>query len=97
MPNKNKYATTKDIVKAVRKKLKLDEAIVKKITELYVEEIKRQILEGRQVRLAHFGTIEITKWKSKPVYDINVKRKVEREIKTLYFHPSSELKKKILD
>ena len=97
MPRKNKYATTRDIVKAVRKKLKLDEVVVKKITDLYIEEIKRQVLEGRQVRLKDFGIIEVTKWKPTPIYDINIKRKVEKEIKTLSFHPSSELKKKILD
>jgi|GEM_PF-2111252 nucleoid DNA-binding protein len=97
MPRKNKYATTKDIVKAVVKKLKLDEAIVKKIADLYIEEIKKNILEDKQVRLAGFGIIELTKWKPTAIYDINVKEKVKKEIRTLYFHPSSSLKKKILN
>jgi len=96
MPRKNKYATAKDIARVVRKKSKFDEATVKRVIDLYIEEIKLEIISGKQVRLSEFGTFELTKWKSGLIYDINTKRKVEKKIKTVSFHPSEKLKEKVI-
>ncbi|MCX6809602.1 MAG: HU family DNA-binding protein [Candidatus Berkelbacteria bacterium] len=96
MPRKNKYATAKDITRFVKKKLKLDENIVRQVIDLYIEEIKSEIINGRQVRLSEFGTFELTKWNTGLIYDINTKQKVEKQIKTVLFHPSEKLKEKVL-
>ena len=90
------YPTTKDIVKSIAKKNNLDLGLVKKVSDLYLNEIQRNVLAGVQVRLVGFGTFDVTKWKTPEIYDINLKRKVRRELKTVKFSPSLVLKNKVL-
>ena len=97
MPRKNKYITNRDIAKAIAKKYKIAKGEADKIIELYFEEIKKNLLAGNQVRLSGFGTFEVTKWNSKSIYDVNNRRKVEREMKTVLFKDSVNLQKKVLE
>jgi len=91
-----KSATTKDIIKAVSKELKIDPRTISRVNEKYFEIIRRELLGGRQVKLSDFGVFEITKWNTSGIYDINTGRKVEREIKSILFRPSKKFKRKVL-
>lgn len=95
MPRKNKYATNKDIAKAVRKKLKLPEATTKKVIDRYFEEIKKALLAGDRINLKGFGSFEMIKWKTDEYYSINEKKKIKKELKTVSFKTSQHLKNKI--
>ncbi len=97
MPRKNKFATNKDIAKAVRKELKIPEAITKKVVDRYFEEIGKALLSGERVNLTMFGSFELKKWKTDEYYSINEKQKVKKELKTVSFKPSIILKKQIED
>ena len=91
-----KSATTKDIVKAVAKELKIDSQTISQINNKYLEIIRRELLKGNQVKLSDFGVFEVTKWNASGIYDINTGRKIEREIKSVLFRPSKNFKKKVL-
>lgn len=96
MAKKNKFATNRDIIRAVKRQTKLDE---KKITEVFdalFTEIKTYILKNDRVSLSNFGSFEVIKWKSDKLYDINKKAKVEKELKTIKFNASETLKKEVL-
>ena len=97
MPRKNKFSTNKDIVKVVSKRTGTQKETVKKILDCYLDEIKENLLTGKQVRLANFGTFDVTNWQAQLIYDINRKEKVEKEIKTIHFKDSQVLHKKVLD
>jgi len=91
-----KSATKKDLVRQLAKKTNLDKEKIRRVIDLYFDEIKSALLSGKQVRLAGFGIFDITKWRSPEIYDINTKRKVAKQIKIVRFKPSSLLKGKIL-
>ena len=93
MPRKNKYATNKDIAKAVRKKLKIKEELSRKAFDQYILEIKSSILKGEHINLKGFGSFELKKWKTDTYYSINEKRKIQKELKTVSFKPSQDIKK----
>jgi len=97
MPRKNKYATNRDIAKALRKKLKVKEELARKVFDQYISEIRSAILNNEHVTLKHFGSFELVKWKSDSYYSINEKRKIQKELKTVSFKPSQQIKKKIAD
>jgi len=97
MPRKNKYATNKDLAKAVRKKLKISEELAREVIDSYLCHIKTNILKSEHVNLKNFGTFDLKKWKSGSYYSINEKRKIEKELKTVSFKPSSIIKRKISD
>lgn len=97
MPRKNKFATNKDIAKAVRKKLKIQESLTRKVIDRYFEEIKKALIQGERVNLSSFGSFELLKWKTDEYYSINEKKKVKKELKTVSFKPSPTLKKYIGD
>jgi nucleoid DNA-binding protein len=95
MPRKNKYATNKDVAKAVRRKLKIPEALTRQVVDRYFEEIKKALLGGDRVNLKGFGAFEMVKWKTDGYYSINEKKKIEKELKTISFKTSQQLKKHI--
>ncbi len=97
MGAKNKYSTTKDLIKAVSKQTGTDPSLAKKIIDMYLLEIEKNLHQGTKVRLNEFGTFELTSWKSKEIFDINIGQKVYRDIKTILFKPSQILSKKVLD
>jgi len=97
MGRKNKFATNKDIAKVVRKKLKINEDLARKVIDRYFVEIKSSLLKGEHVNLKGFGSYDLIKWKSDSYYSINEKRKVQKELKSVSFKPSVEIKKKIAD
>jgi len=84
-------------VKAVTKKTGVAKEDVVKILDAYLDEIKAGLLSGKQIRLADFGTFDVTNWKAQSIYDINRKAKVEKEIKTVHFKDSQILQQKVLD
>lgn len=97
MPRKNKFATDKDLVKAVRRELKIDEELARNVLNSLKSEIKQRLLSGERLSFNNFGNFEVTKWKSDMVYDINFKAKVKKEVKTVKFKASDNLKKQVLD
>jgi len=97
MPRKNKYFTNRDIATKIAKEFKIDKNLAQKIIEAYFEEIKKNLLVGKTVRLAGFGKFDVTKWKTNSLYDVNKKTKVTREIKTAAFTPSQLLKEEVFD
>jgi nucleoid DNA-binding protein len=97
MPRKNKFATNKDIAKVVRKKLKIKEDFSRKVIDQYLLEIKASILKGERVNLKGFGSFELKKWQTDSYYSINEKRKIQKELKTVSFKPSPEIKKSLDD
>lgn len=97
MPRKNKYATDKDLIKGVRRELKIDEDLAKKVFDALKSEIKQRLLAGERISFNNFGNFESSKWKSDMVYDINFKSKVKKEVKTIKFRASENLKKEVLD
>jgi len=92
----NKFTTLKDIAKAVAKKTGVDKGVGEKFTAKYFEAIKRELILGKQVRLAGFGSFEVTKWNVDEVFDPNVGRKEAKQIKTVRFKPSQTLKEKVV-
>jgi len=97
MPRKNKFSTNKDIIKSVSKKTGIEKEVIEKTLNCYLGEIKENLLSGKQVRLAGFGTFDVTNWKSQSIFDINRKAKVEKEIKTIHFKDSQILHEKVLN
>lgn len=97
MPRKNKFATDKDLIKAVRRDLKIDEELARKVFNALKSEIKQRLLSGEKLSFANFGSFEMTKWKSDMVYDINYKAKVKKEVKTVRFKASENFKEEVLD
>jgi nucleoid DNA-binding protein len=95
MPSKNKYATTKDLIKSVCKKTKFPQETVQNVIDAYISLLQTSLLENTKVRLNEFGTFETTNWQSRETFDINLGKKVSREIKTILFKPSQSLKDKI--
>lgn len=95
MPRKNKNGTIRDIILRTRRKTGEDKEKVRKIVNLYFDEIKKGILSGKQVRLSNFGTFELRNWKKSTYYDPNSRNKITKSIKTVAFKPSSKLKEKI--
>jgi nucleoid DNA-binding protein len=95
MPRKNKFATNKDVAKAVRRKLKLPEALTRQVIDRYFEEIKKALLSGDRVNLKGFGSFEMIKWKTDEYYSINEKKKIKKELKTVSFKTSQHLKRHI--
>jgi nucleoid DNA-binding protein len=95
MPRKNKFATNRDIAKAIRKKLKIKEELSRKAFDQYILEIKSSILKGEHVNLKGFGSFELKKWKTDTYYSINEKRKIQKELKTVSFKPSSDIKRSL--
>lgn len=94
MAKKNKYFTDKDIAKKIAKEFKIENDLAMKIIATYSEEIRKNLLSGKSVRLAGFGKFDITKWKMNSLYDVNNKIKISRDIKTALFSPSEQLKEK---
>ena len=97
MPRKNKYATDRDLIKSVRRQLKIDEDLARKVLNALESEVKQRLLIGERINFNNFGNFEVTKWKSDMVYDINFKCKVKKEVKTIKFKASDNLKKQVLD
>jgi len=96
MGTKNKYSTTKDLIKSVAKKTGIDIKTSQKIIDLYLKEIEENLHKGTKVRLNEFGTFELTAWKASEIFDINQGQKISREIKTILFKPSDKLREKVL-
>jgi len=97
MPRKNKYSTDKDLVKGVKRDLKVDEETIRKVINAFKSELKQRLLAGEKLNFNNFGTFEATKWKSDMVYDINHHAKVKKEVKTIKFKASENFKEKVLD
>ncbi len=97
MPRKNKFATNKDIARAVRKKLKIQESLTRRVVDRYFEEIKKALLSNERVNLTAFGSFEIKKWKTDEYYSINEQKKIKKDLKTVAFKPSVTLKRQIED
>jgi len=97
MRYKRKIKSTSDLSELAAKKLNLDSGQSKQVASLYVEKIKESILKGKKVSLSEFGTFELTKWRSQGIYNITLRTKEQREIKTVLFKASPILKKKIAD
>lgn len=97
MGYKRKIKSTVDIARAVAKKTGLDKTQAEGVAHLYIEKIKKAVLEGTKVTLNDFGSFELTRWNSNGIYDIRSQTKVDRTIKTILFRASPALKKKISD
>jgi len=97
MPRKNKYATNRDIARVVRKKLKIKEDLARNVIDRYFAEIKLSILKGEHINLKEFGSFDLKQWKTDSYYSINEKRKIQKQLKTVSFKPSRELKRKVKD
>lgn len=91
-----KSATKKDLIRQLAPKTGLEKEKVRRIIDLYFEEIKSALLTGKQVRLVGFGVFDVTSWRTPEIYDINTKKKVAMQVKTIKFKPSKLLKKKAL-
>lgn len=96
MGAKNKYSTTKDLIKAVSRQTGFDANLSKQVIDSYLAEIEKNLHKGIKVRLNEFGTFELTAWKSSEIFDINLGKKVSKDIKTILFKPSDKLKQKVL-
>lgn len=96
MPKKNKYSTKKDLAKALRKEVKIDLEKAKQITELYFKTISKHLISGEQVKLTEFGSFVVKDWNSKELYDVNVGKKIQKDIKTVSFKISQKAKDYII-
>ena len=92
---RNKNATIRDLTARTKKETGIEKEKVKKIIELYFDEIKNAVLAGKQVRLASFGNFELRLWKESTYYDPHTKKKMIKKIRTVSFKPSTKLKEKI--
>jgi integration host factor subunit alpha len=95
MARRNKNATIRDLTSRTKKATGVEKEKIKKIIELYFEEIKNAILNGKQVRLGNFGTFELKTWKESTYFDPHTKKMMVKKIKAVSFKPSTILKNKI--
>lgn len=96
MPKKNKYSTKKDLAKALKREAKVDLEKAKQITELYFKTIRNHLILGEQVKITEFGSFVVKDWNSKELYDVNVGKKIQKEIKTVSFKISQKAKDYII-
>ena len=97
MAYKRKIKSTLDLARSVAKKTDSEKDVSEKIAKLYVEKLKNAVISGTKITLNEFGSFELTEWKSDGIYDIKSGTKVDREIKTILFRASPNLKKNVSD
>jgi len=90
-----KSTTFKEVVKILATRQKISTGEAEKFLEIFLDEIKQELLKGNKVGLKDFGTFSLNTWKSNEVYSIKKGEKQKMQIKTVSFKPSDKIKKKI--